>query len=84
MAGGKDTQVFFEPGLAEGPPRLLPRAREFLLPKDAFWSNGEPVTASDVRQTLKLLKEGKAAGRTPSVMPLRTSFLKPFASKVIS
>jgi ABC-type transport system substrate-binding protein len=55
----------WEPGLAEGPPRMVPRGRQFQLAADGQWSNGERITAGDVRETVGLLKEGKIVARPP-------------------
>jgi len=55
-----------EPGLAMGQPRLIPLGRQFQLPRNAFWSNGQQVTAADVSNTVRLLKDDKWPGRTPA------------------
>ncbi len=55
----------WEPGLADGPPRMITLGRQFQLASDGRWSNGERITADDVRETVKLLKEGKIASRPP-------------------
>jgi ABC-type transport system substrate-binding protein len=55
----------WEPGLAEGPPQMLPRGRQFQLAPDGRWSNGVRLTATDVRDTAGLFKEGKIASRPP-------------------
>jgi ABC-type oligopeptide transport system substrate-binding subunit len=46
----------YQPVLAEDRPRLIPLGRQFQLTRDAFWSNGERVTAADVRNTVDVLK----------------------------
>jgi peptide/nickel transport system substrate-binding protein len=56
----------WEPGLAEGPPRMMPRGRQFQLALDGQWSNGKRITAVDVRDTVGLLKDGKIAARPPA------------------
>jgi ABC-type transport system substrate-binding protein len=53
----------WEPGLAEGSPRMWPRGRQFQLAADGRWSNGDRITAADVRDTVGLLKDGKMAFR---------------------
>lgn len=54
------------PELAIGEPRLLPLGRQFYLPPGASWSNGQPVTATDVVHTVQLLKDPNWSGRVPS------------------
>ena len=52
----------YYPDLAVGRPALIPLGRKFELARDAYWSNGEQVTADDVQQTLKLLlSQGRAS-----------------------
>lgn len=46
----------YVPWLAEDRPRLIPLGREFVIAHDAYWSNGNPVMAVDVRATVNLLK----------------------------
>ncbi len=53
----------YRPALAEGRPRVIPVGREFQLARDAFWSDGNRVTATDVRDTVQLLKSDRLAGR---------------------
>ena len=53
----------WEPELAEGRPRMTPRGREFRLPENACWSNGDFLRAIDVRSTVERLKTGKAPRR---------------------
>ncbi len=55
----------WEPGLPEGPPRMVPRGRQFQLAANGQWSNGKRITASDVRETVNLIQEGKIATRPP-------------------
>lgn len=45
----------YQPGLSEGRPRLVPLGRQFTLARQAYWSNGKPVTAADVSHTVQLL-----------------------------
>jgi ABC-type transport system substrate-binding protein len=47
----------YRPVLASGRPELLPLGREFALARDAFWSDGTPVTSMDVRHTVDLLRK---------------------------
>jgi ABC-type transport system substrate-binding protein len=53
----------YNPALAEGRPRVVPHGREFTLARDAFWSDGRRVTATDVRHTVHLLKSADLDGR---------------------
>ncbi len=46
----------FRPALARGRPGLVALGREIVLPRDAFWSNGKPITSADVVSTLRLLR----------------------------
>jgi ABC-type transport system substrate-binding protein len=54
--------VHYGPGLAEARPRLVPLGRQLQLVRDAYWSNDQPVTATDVRNTVELLKDPKWSG----------------------
>src|SRR5262249_5355107 len=54
----------YEPILAVDLPRLVPLGRQFQLIRNAYWSNGQPVTATDVRHTVKLLSDRKWSGRS--------------------
>jgi ABC-type transport system substrate-binding protein len=51
--------------LAEGRPIMIERGRQFRLPPNAFWSNGDRITARDVADTLQLMREGKLPRRPP-------------------
>jgi ABC-type transport system substrate-binding protein len=56
----------YHPGLAEYRPRVLPLGRQFELPRNAQWSNGTALNATDINFTLKLLQEkGFSVGRSP-------------------
>ena len=55
----------WEPGLAKGPPRMIVRGRQFQLAADGRWSNGERITAGDVRETVSQIKAGKIVSRPP-------------------
>ena len=59
-----DRGPYYTPGLAEGRPLLIPLGRLFQIDHNAYWSNGKPVTALDVRQTVALLKNRKWSGYT--------------------
>lgn len=56
----------YHAGLAEGRPRVVVLGRRFQLPRNATWSNGKPLTAADVRATLRLLAAGVPAGLSPA------------------
>src|SRR5262249_50088585 len=56
--------IGYQPGLAEGRPRVAPLGREFQLPANVFWSNNKPVTLADLRYTVRQLKEGRGCGRS--------------------
>jgi ABC-type oligopeptide transport system substrate-binding subunit len=53
----------YHPSLSVGRPKVIPLGREMKLPRNALWSDGRPVTASDVRFTVRLLQEGAGTGR---------------------
>jgi ABC-type oligopeptide transport system substrate-binding subunit len=53
----------YDPVLAEGRPRVISRGREFRLARDAFWSDGQRVSAADIRHTVTLLKQPGLTGR---------------------
>lgn len=57
----------YEPALAEGPPKMMALGRQFKIAPGTYWSNGEPVTAMDVRHTVRLLKNPKWAGCNPAL-----------------
>jgi ABC-type transport system substrate-binding protein len=59
-----DMGQYYTPGLSEGRPLLVPLGRLFQIDHSAFWSNGKPVTALDVRHTVRLLKNPKWSGYT--------------------
>jgi ABC-type transport system substrate-binding protein len=56
----------YEPALAAGAPRLIPLGREFRIARGATWSDGAPVTAGDVKETLRLMQ----SERWPCYSPL--------------
>jgi peptide/nickel transport system substrate-binding protein len=43
----------FEPVLAATPPEVIRLGRRFQLATDAYWSDGKPVSAADVRATVE-------------------------------
>jgi ABC-type oligopeptide transport system substrate-binding subunit len=49
----------FVPGLARSRPHVEALGRLFYLPRDARWSNGQPLTANDIRATVEWLKRDK-------------------------
>lgn len=51
------------PQLATGLPRIIPLGRQFQLPRNAFWSNGQPITGADVTNAVDLLRSREWAGR---------------------
>lgn len=55
----------FVPGLAESRPQVVSLGRRFLMPRNAYWSDNQPLTANDVRSTLALLKKGLGNGKSP-------------------
>jgi ABC-type transport system substrate-binding protein len=62
-----DSGIFrYQPCLAQGRPRVVPLGRQFQLPRNALWSNEQPLNAGDIRQTVRLLKDeqGKGTGRS--------------------
>ena len=52
-------------GLAAQMPRQIPLGRSFQIAPNARWSNGAPVTSSDVRRTAYLLCNPNWSGRDP-------------------
>jgi ABC-type transport system substrate-binding protein len=58
--------ICYRPGLAEGRPRVVPLGREFRLPRNALWSNGQPLTSSDVRYSLSLLAQAQPTALPPA------------------
>jgi peptide/nickel transport system substrate-binding protein len=51
--------------LAGDLPELVPLGRRFRLTRNALWANGKPVTAADIRHTVRLLSDPQFPGRTP-------------------
>jgi hypothetical protein len=59
-----DGVAYYRPALAEGRPRVIPKGRQFQLPRQAKWSDGLDLRVEDLRATVQLLKKGeKPAGR---------------------
>lgn len=56
----------YEPALAADLPRLSPLGRSFQLRRPAYWSDGQRVSAPDVRYTLGLLRDSGWPGHTPA------------------
>jgi ABC-type transport system substrate-binding protein len=61
-----DQQQRYESVLALGRPRLVPLGRQFELVRDAYWSDGKPVTSTDVRRTVQLLRHPGWPGHQPA------------------
>jgi ABC-type transport system substrate-binding protein len=55
----------YEPGLCGGAPRLVPLGREFRIARGAAWADGSPVTAGDVKETLRFMKTERWVGYSP-------------------
>jgi ABC-type oligopeptide transport system substrate-binding subunit len=56
----------YEPRLTHHLPAVETLKRRFLLRRDAHWSDGERVTATDIRHTVQLLGKGDLPGRVPA------------------
>jgi ABC-type oligopeptide transport system substrate-binding subunit len=54
----------YVPCLAEGRPLVIELGRQFQLPGNALWSNGEPLTVADVRATFLALRDGRGPGHS--------------------
>jgi peptide/nickel transport system substrate-binding protein len=54
------------PELASDMPFMTPLGRQFHLIPNAHWSNGQQITAADVRHTVRLLSDRKWPGHDPS------------------
>ncbi|HLJ95147.1 MAG TPA: ABC transporter substrate-binding protein, partial [Gemmataceae bacterium] len=55
----------YRPSLAADLPKMVSLGRQFTLARGACWSNGLPVTATDVRSTVGLLCDSKSRGYIP-------------------
>ncbi|MFN4259020.1 MAG: ABC transporter substrate-binding protein [Gemmataceae bacterium] len=55
----------YRPDLTVGRPRLVPLGRQFQLTSEARWSNGDLVTADDVRETVARLRNARGLGAVP-------------------
>ncbi|MBI1915468.1 MAG: hypothetical protein HYS12_12140 [Planctomycetes bacterium] len=53
----------FRTVLALGRPQMIPLGRLFRLPRDAHWSNGQPITSGDVQFTARALADVDWAAR---------------------
>lgn len=51
-------------GLAESGPEVVPLGRRFELPRNARWSNGDPIFSTDIDFSMNLLKNGGGVGRS--------------------
>lgn len=60
----------YEAALAEGRPRLVPLGRQFVIRRNALWSDGQPVQAQDVNLTIRLLRNPQVPGFTPALADL--------------
>jgi ABC-type transport system substrate-binding protein len=60
-----DGSQSYAPDLADKLPRYWPLVRSFRLIHDAKWSNGQPVTGADVRETVNLLRKPDWVGFSP-------------------
>jgi ABC-type transport system substrate-binding protein len=60
----KQGVLSYYPSLSVGRPKVIPLGRELRLPHNARWSDDKPVTAADVRYTVRLLQEGAGTGRS--------------------
>jgi ABC-type transport system substrate-binding protein len=49
----------FVPGLARVAPRVESLCRQFVLPRNAYWADGQPLTGNDIRATVDWLKRDK-------------------------
>ncbi len=56
----------FVPGLALGRPQAVSLGRIFQMPRNAFWSNNQPLTQADIRYSVERLKLGSGSGRAPA------------------
>lgn len=63
----------YEPQLAREMPALTPRGREFTL-TDAVWSNGRPLTSSDIRSTLDKMRRRKQEPGAEAVNLIESDF----------
>ncbi|HEV3119984.1 MAG TPA: ABC transporter substrate-binding protein, partial [Gemmataceae bacterium] len=55
----------YERALAADMPKLGPLGRHFQLLRNAYWSDGKPVTATNVRNTVRLLSDRAWPGFIP-------------------
>jgi len=63
----------YEPQLAREMPTLVTRGREFML-TDAVWSDGRPVTSSDIRSTLEKMRRRKQEPGAEAVNLIESDF----------
>ena len=50
-------------GLSETPPKVVTLGRQFRLPREAVWSNGRQLNATDIDGSVTMLKGGTGVGR---------------------
>src|SRR5271165_5998687 len=55
--------IHYRPGLADRRPHVVPLGREFQLPHGGLWSNDQPLTAGDVRNTVSLMAQAQREHR---------------------
>lgn len=60
-----DGNLYHGPGLVLGRPRVVSLGRQFVLPRNVTWSNGQPLTVQDIRFTIRELKEGRLSTGLP-------------------
>ena len=59
--------LYYRPVLARSRPQVIALGRRFDLPRDAKWSDNNPVTVSDLSFTLKQIKDsGRGSERGPA------------------
>jgi ABC-type oligopeptide transport system substrate-binding subunit len=54
----------YVPALAQSRPKVRPLGRQFELPRNAFWSDGQRLNSTDLDVSLKLMQNGKGVGRS--------------------
>jgi peptide/nickel transport system substrate-binding protein len=55
----------YETELVGDMPRLVPLGRRFQILHNAYWSNGQPLTATDVQSTVRLMSDPRWPGYVP-------------------
>jgi ABC-type oligopeptide transport system substrate-binding subunit len=59
--------LYYRPMLARSSPRVVPLGRQFELPRDAKWSDDQPLTVGDLSFTLKTIKKEGGGSERGSV-----------------